>query len=130
MMMALGAEVVLVDAMGVLLDYYALAAVAFVGGSFAKVGGHNPIEPALHGVPVVMGPQHFNFADVVEVFRAADCLEVVERPEALAPALLGWLRDPDRRAEAGRRASDVIAANTGATARLRALLEAELVPLR
>jgi len=119
------AGIVLVDEMGVLLDYYALAGAAFVGGSFVPVGGHNPIEPALCGVPVVMGPQVFNFTDVVEVFRAERCLEIVERPEALAPLVAAWLGDTHGRAAAGARARAVVAANTGATARLRALLEAQ-----
>lgn len=123
-------DVVLVDVMGALFDYYALAAVAFVGGSLVAMGGHNPIEPALCGVPVVTGPQVFNFADVVEPLRAAECLEIVARPDALAPALLRWLRDPERRAAAADRARVVVAANAGATRRLRALLETELDRLR
>jgi 3-deoxy-D-manno-octulosonic-acid transferase len=120
------ADVVLVDAMGVLLDYYALASVAFVGGSLAPIGGHNPIEPALCGVPMVTGPHVFNFADVVEPFRVAGCLERIERPAGLAPAVLCWLQDEARRTLAADRARAVVAANAGATARLRALLEAEL----
>jgi 3-deoxy-D-manno-octulosonic-acid transferase len=119
------AEVVLVDAMGVLLDYYPLAGAAFVGGSLVPVGGHNPIEPALCGVPVVMGPQVFNFADVVEAFRAVRCVEIVDDAAGLAAAVGGWLVDPAARKAAGDRALAVVAANTGATARLRALLEAE-----
>jgi 3-deoxy-D-manno-octulosonic-acid transferase len=117
------ARVVLVDAMGVLLDYYRLAAVAFVGGSFAPVGGHNPIEPAVCGVPVVMGPHVFNFADVVEPFRSAGTLAIVAQPDALAAALLRWLRDPVAALAAGERAREVVAAHAGATARLRRLLE-------
>jgi 3-deoxy-D-manno-octulosonic-acid transferase len=117
------ASVVLVDAMGVLLDYYALAAVAFVGGSFAPVGGHNPIEPAVCGVPVVMGPHVFNFADVVEPFRTAGTLSLVDDPDALAPAVLALLADPARRAAAGQLAREVVAAHAGATARLRRLLQ-------
>jgi 3-deoxy-D-manno-octulosonic-acid transferase len=124
------ADVMLVDVMGVLFDYYALAAVAFVGGSLVATGGHNPVEPALCGVPVVTGQHLFNFADVVEPFRAAECLEIVARPDALAPAVLGWLRDPERRAGAAGRARAVVAANAGATRRLRALLETELDRLR
>jgi len=121
------AGVVLVDAMGVLLDYYAIAHVAFVGGSLVPVGGHNPIEPALCGVPVVMGPQVFNFPDVVERFRAAQALDIVDGPNALADVVARWLADPALRAAAGARARAVVAANAGATGRLRRLLEAEFV---
>jgi 3-deoxy-D-manno-octulosonic-acid transferase len=119
------ADVVLVDAMGVLLDYYALAGVAFVGGSLVPVGGHNPIEPALCGVPILMGPQVFNFPDVVEAFRAVRALEIVDDPAGLADAVSAWLADPVGRQAAGERALAVVAANTGATSRLRGLLEAE-----
>jgi len=118
------ADVVLVDVMGVLLDYYGLADVAFVGGSLVPVGGHNPIEPALCGVPVLMGPEVFNFAEVVEAFRAEGALALVGDASALAEAVAGWLTDPAARTAAGARACAVVAANRGATARLRGLLEA------
>jgi 3-deoxy-D-manno-octulosonic-acid transferase len=124
------AGIVLIDAMGVLLDYYALADVAFVGGSFVPVGGHNPIEPALCGVPVVMGPQVFNFADVVEAFRGARALEIADGPDALANVVAAWLADPAERVSAGARARAVVVANTGATARLRGVLAAEFEKLR
>jgi 3-deoxy-D-manno-octulosonic-acid transferase len=117
------ASVVLVDTMGVLLDYFPLAWVAFVGGSFVRVGGHNPIEPAVCGLPVVTGPHVFNFADVVEPFRTAGTLEIVNEPDALAGAVLRWLRDPAARTAAGARARDVVGAHAGATARLRRLLQ-------
>lgn len=120
------ADVVVGDTMGELLYLYGLADVAFVGGSLVEVGGHNPIEPALCGVPVVMGPVVFNFEDVVRAFRDAGGLAVVDDPEALAAVLVDWLGDAARRADAAARARAVVAANKGAGARLEALLDAQI----
>jgi 3-deoxy-D-manno-octulosonic-acid transferase len=125
-----GAGIVLVDTMGVLLDYYGLAQVAFVGGSLAAAGGHNPIEPALCSLPVVMGPHVFNFTEVVAAFRAEGCLEIVTAPAQLAATVSGWLAAPATRARRGGDARAVVATGAGASARIRALLEAELATLR
>ena len=119
---AAGSDVILVDSMGVLLDYYALAGVAFVGGSLVPLGGHNPIEPALCGVPAVMGPEVFNFADVVAAFRAAGCLGRVDDADGLAAVVLELLQDPARRDALAALGRQVIADNIGATQRLQALL--------
>ena len=59
-------EIVLLDSIGELASVYSLATVAFVGGSLVKAGGHNPLEPAQFGVPVVMGDHYANFASIVE----------------------------------------------------------------
>jgi 3-deoxy-D-manno-octulosonic-acid transferase len=120
------AEVILGDTMGELLYLYALADLAFVGGSLVAVGGHNPIEPALCGIPVIMGRAVFNFADVVAAFRAADCLELVSNAHELAEVVEAWLADRATRCARGARAAAVVAANAGATGRLRCLLEREI----
>lgn len=120
------ADVIIGDTMGELLYLYALGDVALVGGSFSGTGGHNPIEPALCGVPVIMGPSTFNFADVVARFREADCLELAADEHALVRVLEGLLADPQARRNRGSRARRVIADNAGASARLRALLEAQI----
>jgi 3-deoxy-D-manno-octulosonic-acid transferase len=121
-----GADVLLGDVMGELLYLYGLAGAAFVGGSLVRVGGHNPIEPAVCGVPVVMGPHVFNFPDVVEAFRDAGCLVVVAGEEALAAQIAEWLADPEVAGAAGRRAEAVVARQRGATARLETLLTREI----
>ena len=64
-------EVVLVDTLGELLDFYAMGDVAFVGGSLVDVGGHNLLEPAALGVPVLSGPHNFNSADIAKIL--VDC---------------------------------------------------------
>jgi 3-deoxy-D-manno-octulosonic-acid transferase len=70
-------EVVLLDTIGDLAAVYGIADVAFVGGSLVKRGGHNPLEPAQFGVPVVMGPSFENFRDVVGKMKAADAIRIV-----------------------------------------------------
>jgi 3-deoxy-D-manno-octulosonic-acid transferase len=57
-------QVVIGDTMGELMLLYGIADLAFVGGSLVERGGHNPLEPAAHAIPVLMGPAHFNFKDI------------------------------------------------------------------
>jgi 3-deoxy-D-manno-octulosonic-acid transferase len=105
-----GRAVVLADTMGELLYLYGLSQVAFLGGSLASVGGHNPIEAAVCGQPLIMGPETFNFGDA----------------NALAEVVTGYFENPTRRRRDGARAAEVVAANTGATERLLELLRAEI----
>jgi 3-deoxy-D-manno-octulosonic-acid transferase len=120
------ADVLLGDSMGELLYLYGLADAAFVGGSFADIGGHNPIEPAVCGKPVLMGPVTHNFADVVAAFRAAGCLQIVADAGGLGRALARLLEDPAGCAGLGERAREVVAGERGATERLRDLLTREM----
>src|SRR5688572_33268656 len=60
-------EVLLVDTLGELLDFYAMGDVAFVGGTLVPVGGHNLLEPAALGLPVLAGPNNFNSADIAKI---------------------------------------------------------------
>ncbi len=120
------AAVIVGDVMGQLLYLYGLAGVAFVGGSLTEIGGHNPIEPAACGIPVLMGPRVFNFEDVVKAFREAGCLRIVTDAGTLAEALEDWLGNPETRRALGDRARAVVAANAGAQARLCGLLEREI----
>jgi 3-deoxy-D-manno-octulosonic-acid transferase len=117
-----GVDVLLGDTMGELLYLYGLSAVAFIGGTLVSVGGHNPIEAAVCGQPLVMGPHTHNFEDVVASFTAGDCLTRVTGGAELGRAVAGWLADPAARAAAGERAMQVVRANQGATERLLDLL--------
>ncbi len=120
------AAVIVGDVMGELQYLYGLAEVAFVGGSLSEIGGHNPIEPAACGIPVLMGPRVFNFEDVVKAFREAGCLRIVADAGALTEALEDWLVNPEKRRALGARAREVVTANAGAEARLHGLLEREI----
>jgi len=118
--------VFLLDSVGELASVYALADVAFVGGSLVPVGGHNILEPAQHGVAVLTGPHTFNFREIVRIFeqggREHGGLRVVTA-ESLAPQLLELLANPQRRQALGLRAQQLFKDNTGATARTLQALE-------
>ncbi len=109
-----GSRLLLGDLMGELFPLYGLADAAFLGGSLVPHGGHNPIEPAWHGVPVFSGRHLFNFQDVAERFLAAGALEIVEDADALAAAMQRLLDDDSlwQRRSDGARA--VVEANRGA----------------
>ncbi|MCC7464365.1 MAG: 3-deoxy-D-manno-octulosonic acid transferase [Gammaproteobacteria bacterium] len=119
-------QVVLLDTLGELLDFYAAADVAFVGGSLVRAGGHNLLEPAALGVPVVAGPYQFNAPDVARVLQAAGALLIVPDAVSLAGAVGALLADPGERARRGAAARAVVAANRGALERIVALASSVL----
>jgi 3-deoxy-D-manno-octulosonic-acid transferase len=79
-------EIVVLDTIGDLAAVYGIADVAFVGGSLIKKGGHNPLEPAQFGVPVVMGPSFENFRDVVVRMKEAEGIAIVGEAAGLSTA--------------------------------------------
>ena len=117
-------QVLLGDTMGELLRFYGACDVAFVGGSLVPVGGHNMIEPAAWGVPVVCGPHLHNFAAVSAMLCDAGGMVVVDDAEQLAAQLLRWLGDDEARRDAGARAREVAAKNSGALQKLVREVEA------
>lgn len=123
-----GARAVLVDTVGDLLSFYARADIAFVGGSLSEHGGHNPLEPARFGVPVLMGPHVDNCREGADLLREAGALRIVEGGEALATRLAELLADDEERRRRGRAGRDAIDAARGAADRLVArLLESGLL---
>lgn len=112
-----GDHVLLGDTMGELLRFYGASDVAFVGGSLVPVGGHNMIEPAAWGIPVVCGPHLHNFATVSRLLQETGGLVVVEDAEQMAQQVAAWLSDGSSRTAAGARAREVAAQNSGALAR-------------
>ncbi len=120
-------RILFVDTLGELIDFYALATVAIIGGSFYPgVNGHNPLEPAALGVPTVFGPYMSNFIDPAEVLVNANAAVQVESPEALQSAVSSLLRSPARRAALSAAAREAIAANTGTLERTMELVESVL----
>ncbi|RYY79828.1 MAG: 3-deoxy-D-manno-octulosonic acid transferase [Moraxellaceae bacterium] len=120
-------QVYLADSMGELWLWYALASMAFVGGSFSATGGHNPLEPVTLGVPVVMGEHIFNFQAIVEQLMQAGALTQVNNAEALMQMWLSWLQQPELAKQAGIAGLKVMQANQGALARQLGLVERLLV---
>jgi 3-deoxy-D-manno-octulosonic-acid transferase len=112
----LAGGVFLVDSIGELAALYALAEVAFVGGSLVPRGGHNIIEPAQHGVPIVTGNHTENFRDIVGLFQSRDAVRVVGLAE-LPLTLMHLLEDERERQALGRRAKETIQSQRGATLR-------------
>ena len=108
--------VLLVDSIGELAALYALADVAFVGGSLVPRGGHNILEPAQHGVAIVVGNHTENFRDIVSLFQSHDAVRIVGVAE-LPLTLMQLLHDDQERRTLGRRAEETLRLQTGATAR-------------
>jgi len=109
-------EIVLLDSIGELASVYSLAAVAFVGGSLIPAGGHNPLEPAQFGVPVVMGEHYANFRAIMEALRIREAIRIVS-PEELAGTTASLLRDQEAAWAMGERGREVFAEQAGATGR-------------
>ena len=116
-------SILLLDTIGELASVYSLAYVAFVGGSLAPRGGHNILEPAGFGIPIIVGPHTENFRDIVEKFAGGGGVLVVRDQHELQSALLRLLADPVERKQLGERALGVLKANQGATERTLAELE-------
>jgi 3-deoxy-D-manno-octulosonic-acid transferase len=114
----------LLDSIGELASVYSLAAAAFVGGSLVPMGGHNPLEPAQFGVPIVMGPSCENFRGIVDLLRRRNAIRIA-LPAALKAALAEVLSANPESQAMGARAREVFASEAGATERtVEALLEA------
>jgi 3-deoxy-D-manno-octulosonic-acid transferase len=119
---AINGGVLLLDTIGELASLYALADLAFVGGSLVPRGGHNIIEPAQHGVPILVGNHTENFRDIVGLFQSQDAVRVVG-PAEFPAALMDLLSDKEERIALGRRAGEALRSQIGATDRTVAVLE-------
>jgi 3-deoxy-D-manno-octulosonic-acid transferase len=122
-------EIFLLDTIGDLRALYGLGTVAVVCGSLIAGGGHNPLEPAQLGVPVLMGPSFENFREIVETMLAGDGLRIIQ-PNDLAGALIRLLQDRDEARALGARGRAVSAAQAGASSRTAAALLKLLPPAR
>jgi 3-deoxy-D-manno-octulosonic-acid transferase len=111
------ADVVVLDSLGELPALYRLAAAAFVGGTLVPTGGHNPLEPALHGVPLAVGPSMENFRQIADAFDEAQAWQRVADADALSRFFRRALDEPAALRPAGARGRELVAANRGATER-------------
>jgi 3-deoxy-D-manno-octulosonic-acid transferase len=119
---SLSGKVLLLDTIGELSALYALADVAFVGGSLVAHGGHNIIEPAQHGVAILVGNHTENFRDMVSLFQSRNALRIVG-PAELPLVLLELLANDAERIALGQRAAETMRSQIGATARTADALE-------
>ena len=116
-------RVLLVDAMGVLFDFYRRADVVFVGGSLADKGGHNPLEPATLGKPVLMGPNCFNFTQMCDQLEQVQALKVTTSAHLLKD-MTALLIDPLLRESMGAAGAQLVNQQKGALARNLLFIEA------
>ena len=119
---SLSGGVLLLDTIGELAALYALADIAFVGGSLVPHGGHNIIEPAQHGVAIVVGNHTENFRDIVSLFQNKDAVRIAG-PAELPLMLLDLLANDAKRKALGQRALETMRSQMGATARTADALE-------
>jgi 3-deoxy-D-manno-octulosonic-acid transferase len=112
----LAGGVFLVDSIGELAALYSLATVAFVGGSLVPRGGHNILEPALYGVPIVTGNHYENFRDVVNFFASRNAVRIVGVAE-LPLVFMELIENVNERATLGRNALAALESQRGATVR-------------
>jgi 3-deoxy-D-manno-octulosonic-acid transferase len=119
-------QVLLVDALGELIMFYAASDIAFVGGSLVPIGGHNLLEPAALGRPILTGPNNFNAPDIVRALLAEQAALEVHGCEQLTATLAALFDDHARREAIGARAAAFVTNNKGALQRVLTLLEPHL----
>ena len=110
-------QVLVGDTMGELLTFYGAADQAFVGGTLINNGGHNPLEPVAMGVPVMVGPNHWDFAQITQMLADAGGLRVVASADELAANLIEYFAKPELRLQAVNAGLAVVEANRGALQR-------------
>ena len=115
-------SVILLDTMGELSKIYSLADVAFVGGSLAPVGGHNLLEPAIYGVPVLFGPHVDHFKEEAKLLIQSGGGIKVKDEEELYLNLSNLLSDDEKRIKLGKRAREAIQKKTGVACRTTDLI--------
>jgi 3-deoxy-D-manno-octulosonic-acid transferase len=120
-------DVVVLDTIGELAQLYHIATVVFVGGSLVDSGGHNILEPAVFGKPIVFGPYMQNFAEIARTFLDNAAAVQVRTGRELDSALLELLGDPVRRARLGAAARALVEANRGARTKTLGAI-AQLLP--
>jgi len=116
------ADILLLDSLGELLDFYAAGDVAFVGGSLVPIGGHNLLEPAALGMPILTGPHNSNSAEAARQLIASGAAQIAENPQDLADKVIALLKDPEGRARMGQAGRAFVEANKGALQKLLGLV--------
>jgi 3-deoxy-D-manno-octulosonic-acid transferase len=124
-----GDDVFVIDTLGELMSFYACADVAFVGGSLQAIGGHNLLEPAATGTPIVTGPHLHNFVEIAQRLEDAGALRIGLDADAVEAAVERLLDDPIERAQMIDAGRALVELGRGALARTMALLQPALPPL-
>jgi len=119
-------ELMILDTLGELREIYGVGFVAFVGGSLVPFGGHNLLEPAAHGLPVLFGPHTFNFTEIRELLLSAEGGLLVRDADELILALEQLLKDPQKRSSMGKNARDAFYSQKGSLMRVLKIVKEEL----
>jgi len=117
-----GKAVYLIDTLGELAGIYALADIAFIGGSLVPSGGHNPLEPLMQGKPVCWGPHFFNFHEIEEALLTAGCAEKISTEDALGHLLQWFFEDFRIRAKMIEAVENFAGLQRGTVSRIAAAL--------
>lgn len=119
-------QVFLIDTLGELRQFMPGANVVFVGGSLQNIGGHNVLEPASLGLPVLVGPHTQNFAEIVAHLKQAGGLIQVQDAAQLYESLIDLLANPERANTMANRGLECVAQNRGALQKTKALIDQRL----
>lgn len=120
------ASVLLADTLGELKWLFGSADIAYIGGSLIERGGHNPLEAAAHGVPILTGPHTYNFAHIYPQLIAQQGAIVVDDEDKLAAEIIALFKDKSLRTQTGANAKSVLVENTGAIANTMKLINKSL----
>ncbi len=115
-------EVLLVDTLGELLDFYAASDVAFVGGSLVPIGGHNLLEPAALALPILTGPHNFNSEEIARLLVSRGAAEIVPDARTLGARVAALLSNAEERARIGAEGRASVDSNRGALSKLLGLI--------
>ncbi len=110
------ADVFIVDTMGEMLEFYAASDIAFVGGSIANIGGHNVLEAAVFKLPVLVGPNTHNFAEITQLLHDCGGSKLVKNTDDIIVCMEELIKNPQTRQDMGLAASKLVKENRGAVA--------------
>lgn len=113
----------ILDTVGHLMDYYAISDIVFVGGSLIKKGGHNILEPALLGKPILFGPSMYNFRDIADLFLKNQAAQLVHNRDELAEKIQDLLNSPHKGIQLSQHAQELMSKNRGVTGKNLKLIQ-------
>lgn len=120
-------KIIINDTIGNMMLLYGISDIAFIGGSLIKHGGHNPLEPAAHAIPIIMGPHTFNFTDICSKLKKSNGLINISDSKSLINVMSKLLQNKKLRMYHGTCAEQVLRQNQGSSQKLLQLIKKYLV---
>jgi 3-deoxy-D-manno-octulosonic-acid transferase len=121
-----GCQILLADTMGELMALYGIGSVAFIGGSLVANGGHNMLEAAAWGMPILSGSSVFNFAEIAQGLVAAEAMQFTNTAEEISAQLIKLFDDADYMTQMGEASAQVQSSNRGALDKLLTVVGRQL----